>query len=91
MAERQGQTAAWNILGQRKPFDAIPFFWTSQYGVAIKYVGHAQKWDDIRIDGQLEDENCAITFSRGGLALAVATISRDLRSLEAELEFESRA
>jgi NADPH-dependent 2,4-dienoyl-CoA reductase/sulfur reductase-like enzyme/nitrite reductase/ring-hydroxylating ferredoxin subunit len=91
VAERQGQTAAWNVLGQRKPFDAVPFFWTSQYGVAIKYVGHAEKWDDVRIDGRIEDENCSVTYSRAGIALAVATISRDLRSLEAELEFESRA
>jgi NADPH-dependent 2,4-dienoyl-CoA reductase/sulfur reductase-like enzyme len=91
VAERQGQTAAWNILGQRKPFDAVPFFWTSQYGVLIKYIGHAEKWDSLAIDGRLEDQDCAITFSRAGLALAVATLSRDLRNLEAEVEFESRA
>lgn len=91
VAERQGQTAAWNILGQRKPFDAVPFFWTSQYGVLIKYIGHAEKWDNLKIEGRIEDQDCAITFSRAGLALAVATISRDLRNLEAEVEFESRA
>ena len=91
VAERQGQAAAWNMLGQRKPFDAVPFFWTQQYDVSIKYVGHAQKWDNVRIEGRLDDKDCVITFSRAGLPLAVASISRDLRSLEAEVEFESRA
>jgi NADPH-dependent 2,4-dienoyl-CoA reductase/sulfur reductase-like enzyme/nitrite reductase/ring-hydroxylating ferredoxin subunit len=91
VAERQGQAAAWNILGQRRPFDAVPFFWTQQYDVAIKYVGHAESWDNISIDGKLADKNCSVTYSRGGVSLAVATISRDLRSLEAEMEFESRA
>jgi 3-phenylpropionate/trans-cinnamate dioxygenase ferredoxin reductase subunit len=91
VAERQGQTAACNILGQRRPFNAVPFFWTSQYGVLIKYIGHAEKWDNLTIDGRIEDQDCAITFWRAGLALAVATISRDLRSLQAEVEFESRA
>ena len=91
VAERQGQAAAWNILGQRRPFDAVPFFWTQQYDVAIKYVGHAESWDNISIDGKLADKDCTVTYSRGGVSLAVATLSRDLRSLEAEVELESRA
>jgi apoptosis-inducing factor 3 len=91
VAERQGQAAARNILGQRRPFDAVPFFWTQQYDVAIKYVGHAESWDSINIDGKLADKDCTVTYSRGGVSLAVATISRDLRSLEAEVELESRA
>ena len=91
VAERQGQAAAWNILGQRRPFEAVPFFWTQQYDVAIKYVGHAESWDNITIDGKLTDKNCTVTYSRDGVSLAVATISRDLRSLEAEVELESRA
>jgi NADPH-dependent 2,4-dienoyl-CoA reductase/sulfur reductase-like enzyme len=91
VAERQGQTAAWNMLGQRRPFDAVPFFWTSQYGLSIRYVGHAEKWDRLTIEGRLEDKDCAITYLSAGLTRAVATIARDLRSLEAEVELESRA
>ena len=91
VAERQGQTAAWNMLGQRRPFDAVPFFWTSQYGLSIRYVGHAEKWDELTIEGRLEDKDCAITYLSAGLPQAVATIARDLRCLEAEVELESRA
>jgi NADPH-dependent 2,4-dienoyl-CoA reductase/sulfur reductase-like enzyme/nitrite reductase/ring-hydroxylating ferredoxin subunit len=88
VAERQGQVAARNILGRRERFDAVPFFWSQHYDVTIDYVGHAEKWDSVRIDGTLESKDCAVTYSRGERRLAVATISRGRQSLETELAFE---
>jgi NADPH-dependent 2,4-dienoyl-CoA reductase/sulfur reductase-like enzyme len=90
VAERQGQTAARNMLGRKEKFDAIPFFWTEQHDLSIAYVGHAEDWDEAVIDGDLEKRDCSITYRRRGEALAVAVMKRDLAGLEAELEFEKR-
>jgi len=88
VAQQQGQVAARNILGQRQPFNAVPFFWSQHYDVTINYVGHAEKWDAVAIDGTLAARDCAVTYKRGDRTLAVATISRDLRSLQAERAIE---
>jgi NADPH-dependent 2,4-dienoyl-CoA reductase/sulfur reductase-like enzyme/nitrite reductase/ring-hydroxylating ferredoxin subunit len=88
VAERQGQVAARNILGRRKPFAAVPFFWSQHYDATINYVGHAEKWDAVTIDGSLAAHDCAVTYKRGDRTLAVATIFRDLQSLRAERAME---
>jgi NADPH-dependent 2,4-dienoyl-CoA reductase/sulfur reductase-like enzyme len=88
VAERQGQVAALNMLGRQQRFDAVPFFWSQHYDLTINYVGHAESWDAIDIDGSLNSRDCAVTYKRGGRILAVASISRDLQSLQAERDLE---
>jgi NADPH-dependent 2,4-dienoyl-CoA reductase/sulfur reductase-like enzyme len=88
VAERQGQTAARNILGRRERFEAVPFFWSQHYDIVLNYVGHAQSWDKLSIDGRLVDHDCTVTYRRGDRKLAVATVFRDRESLEAEVEME---
>ncbi|HME37532.1 MAG TPA: FAD-dependent oxidoreductase [Steroidobacteraceae bacterium] len=89
VAQRQGQAAAKNILGFREPFTAIPFFWSQHYDVVINYVGHAEKYDATAIEGTLESRDCAVTYRLGRRTVAVATISRDFESLQAERMLET--
>ena len=89
VAERQGQTAARNMLGQRQRFDAVPFFWSQHYDVPINYVGHAEKWDEITVDGDIAGRDCLLRYKQKGRVLAVASIYRDVASLEAELAMEA--
>ncbi len=88
VAERQGQVAARNMLGARERFDAVPFFWSRHYDVAINYIGHAERWDEVVIDGSLEALDCSVEYRRGGRTLAIATIGRDRANLEAEVRME---
>jgi NADPH-dependent 2,4-dienoyl-CoA reductase/sulfur reductase-like enzyme/nitrite reductase/ring-hydroxylating ferredoxin subunit len=88
VAERQGQTAARNMMGFEEPFDAVPFFWSQHYDVPINYVGHAEKWDEIAVDGHIREKDCMLRYKRAGRVLAVASIFRDVDNLKAELEME---
>jgi NADPH-dependent 2,4-dienoyl-CoA reductase/sulfur reductase-like enzyme len=88
VAERQGQTAALNMLGRREKFVAVPFFWSQHYDVPINYVGHAEKWDEMTIDGDVMAKDCLLRYKRNGRVLAVASIYRDVESLKAEVAME---
>ncbi|MGH7118386.1 MAG: FAD-dependent oxidoreductase [Acetobacteraceae bacterium] len=87
VAERQGQVAAQNILGKRQRFDHVPFFWTEQYDFGMAYVGHAERWDRIVMDGDF-DNGCTLSYMKNGRRLAVAVAHRDIDGLKAEREFE---
>ena len=89
VAERQGEVAAANMLGQRKPFDSAPFFWTEQYGVPIRYVGRASGWDAVTCEGDFESRSLVARYFVAGRHCATATIGRDDANLEDELGFEA--
>jgi NADPH-dependent 2,4-dienoyl-CoA reductase/sulfur reductase-like enzyme len=85
VAERQGQTAARNMLGQMEPFADIPFFWSQHYDVPINYIGHAEKWDALDIEGDIKARDCLVRYRRNGKVQAVASIFRDVENLREEV------
>ena len=91
VAERQGQTVARNILGRRERFADVPFFWSQHYDLPINYVGHAEKWDALEIEGDIKARDCVVRYRRDGKLLAVASIYRDVDSLKEEWAMERRA
>ena len=78
-----------NILGQRQRFSEVPFFWSQHYDVPINYIGHAEKWDDLDIEGNIEARDCLVRYRRNGKVLAVASIFRDVDNLKEEAAMEN--
>jgi apoptosis-inducing factor 3 len=77
LAEREGQHAARAILGKTSPFRDAPFFWSQHYDASFSYVGHADKFDRVQIQGSLDKRDAALFFWSGENILAVATLGRD--------------
>jgi len=59
------------------------------YDVTISYVGHAEKWDEILIDGDVSEGDFIAGYRLGDKILAVASCGRDKASLEAEAHMET--
>ena len=81
-----------NMLGHgRVCFTAAPFFWSQHYDISINYVGHAARWDAIEVEGDVAARSAVLRYRRDGKVLAVATVGRDLQSLDAEVAMERDA
>lgn len=89
VAQRQGQVAACNMLGEDEALDLVPFFWTEQFDFSLAYVGHAEGFDTVEIDGDMDARDCEVRYLRDGKQLAAAFIGRDLAGLGTEVEFEA--
>lgn len=89
-AQRQGQVAALSMLGKPAELIEPPFFWTQQYSQAIRYVGHADHWDALRIDGSIAEGDATVRFELTGVLVAAATLGRDAESLRLAAALNSR-
>jgi hypothetical protein len=47
---------------------------TERINFRSQMAGHAESWDEVHIDGDLEKFACTVTYKSGDAALAVATI-----------------
>src|SRR5437588_8806250 len=88
VAQRQGQTAARNMLGAHEPFVVPPFFWSNHFDLHVHYVGHGNSDDRSTVSGDLEAKNASVIFKSGDKLTAVASIGRDRENLEAEVALE---
>ena len=48
----------------------------------------AERWDEIVVEGDIAAKDCLLRFKLKGRSLAVASIFRDLESLQAEAAME---
>ena len=82
LAAQHGRIAATNMLHQNSPdlqsvSQIVPFFWSGQYDLKLRYVGHAEKWDEIHIDGDLDRQEFLAFYIQNNKTMAVAGINRD--------------
>src|SRR5690606_6593055 len=90
VAQRQGQSAALNMLGHRSEYREGPFFWSHQFDVTLGYIGHAANVTKTEMFGSLASRNCAVAYYDGDRIAAVLTMGRDQDSLRIEQLMEKR-
>ncbi len=77
LAQQHGRIAARNMIGEQIKFASVPFFWSGQFDVKLRYAGHAESWDDIIIQGNLEEQEFLAFYIKNNQVLAVAGSQHD--------------
>jgi len=54
-----------------------PIFWTGQYGKSLRYCGYGGGYDDVIIQGNLNELSFAAFYVRGETVLAVTSLNKD--------------
>jgi NADPH-dependent 2,4-dienoyl-CoA reductase/sulfur reductase-like enzyme/nitrite reductase/ring-hydroxylating ferredoxin subunit len=76
-ALQQGRVAARNMMGKQEEFNRVPFFWTEQFDTSLRYVGHAEKWDEIIYQGDVSARQFLAFYVQGERVVAIAGMKRD--------------
>jgi apoptosis-inducing factor 3 len=76
-AEQQGRDAALNMLGKITANASVPFFWTKQVSMSIRYVGHTRGWDEIVFDGDVASKSFVAFYLKNNEVRAAAGCKRD--------------
>ncbi|XP_063663861.1 apoptosis-inducing factor 3 isoform X2 [Pan troglodytes] len=77
MAHAQGRVAAQNMLAQEAEMSTVPYLWTAMFGKSLRYAGYGEGFDDVIIQGDLEELKFVAFYTKGDEVIAVASMNYD--------------
>ena len=77
VAQQHGFIAAANIAGITRHYDGVPFFWTYHFGQSFEYLGHADRWDRLHIDGDIDAQRFVALQIRGEEVAGIIACQRE--------------
>jgi 3-phenylpropionate/trans-cinnamate dioxygenase ferredoxin reductase subunit len=77
VALQQGRHAALGMLGERKPYMEVPYFFSDLADWAsLEYVGPAHEWDEVLWRGDRDGGEFSVWYLHGGKLAAALSVGR---------------
>ena len=76
-AGQMGRVAAHNMAGRSATIDAVPFFWSEQPGMELRYVGYADRWDEIFLKGDVSSKSFVAFYASKNIVHAACGSNND--------------
>ncbi|XP_007906685.1 apoptosis-inducing factor 3 isoform X3 [Callorhinchus milii] len=77
MAHMHGRIAALNMLGGGIEIKTVPYFWTAMFGKSVRYAGHGEGFDDVIIQGDLDERKFVAFYTKSDEVIAVSSMNYD--------------
>ncbi|NXC95139.1 AIFM3 factor, partial [Certhia familiaris] len=77
MAHMHGRIAALNMLAHGTEISTVPYLWTAMFGKSIRYAGHGEGFDDVVIQGDLDELKFVAFYTKSDEVVAVASMNYD--------------
>jgi len=71
----QAKTAAAAIMGQPKPYDPVPWFWSDQYEIKLQITGLLDGFDACETLGNPADAKFSVEYRKAGKLIAVDAVN----------------
>uniref|UniRef100_A0A8D0HKK0 Apoptosis-inducing factor 3 n=1 Tax=Sphenodon punctatus TaxID=8508 RepID=A0A8D0HKK0_SPHPU len=77
MAHIHGRIAALNMLAHGTEISTVPYLWTAMFGKSIRYTGYGEGFDDVVIQGDLDELKFVAFYTKNDEVVAVASMNYD--------------
>ncbi|XP_019908526.1 apoptosis-inducing factor 3 isoform X1 [Esox lucius] len=77
MAHVHGRVAALGMMGRPTEIKTVPYFWSAMFGKSIRYAGYGEGFDDVVIQGDLDELKFVAFYTRSEEVIAVASMNYD--------------
>jgi 3-phenylpropionate/trans-cinnamate dioxygenase ferredoxin reductase subunit len=74
-ANDQAKVAVQHILGDAKPYDAVPWFWSNQYDLKLQTVGISTGHDTTILRGDTANRSFSVLYLKGGKLIAIDAVN----------------
>ena len=74
-ANDQAKVAAAHIMGQQRPYGAIPWFWSNQYDLKLQTVGLSIGHDRAIVRGDMSSRSFSVIYLRQGRVIALDCVN----------------
>jgi len=72
----QGKTVADAIMGDAKPYAAVPWFWSDQYDIKLQIVGLTAGYDETVTVGDIGASRFSVLYFRGGNLIGIDSVNK---------------